>query len=64
MRYIKNILLTLALAGTLSSCVSEVDDVFDKSSNERITEALASNKDVLVNQPNGWLLQMYGNFNF
>lgn len=64
MKYIKNILLTLALAGTLSSCVSEIDDVFDKSSNERINEALASNKDVLVNQPNGWLLQMYGNFDF
>ena len=30
MKYIKNILLTLALAGTLSSCVSEIDDVFDK----------------------------------
>ena len=42
MRYIKNILLTLALAGTLSSCVSEVDDVFDKLDMGRISNLLGT----------------------
>ena len=36
MRYIKNILFALTAVLTISSCVSEVDDVFDKPSSQRI----------------------------
>lgn len=64
MRYIKNILLAAAAVMTISSCVSEVDDVFDKSSSQRIEEAMAADKAVLVNQTNGWVLKMYGDLDF
>ena len=64
MRYIKNLLLALATILTISSCVSEVDDVFDKSSSQRIEEAMAADKAILVNQPNGWLLKIYGDLDF
>lgn len=64
MRYIKNILLAAAAVMTISSCVSEVDDVFDKSSSQRIEETIAADKAVLVNQTNGWVLKMYGDLDF
>lgn len=64
MRYFKNILIAIAATLTVSSCVSEVDDVFDKSSTERINEAMNADKAVLVGQQNGWLLKMYGDLEF
>lgn len=64
MRHIKHLLFALATVLTVSSCVSDVDDVFDKSSSQRITEAIAADKAILVNQPNGWVLKIYGDLDF
>ena len=64
MKYIKSLLFALATMMTVSSCVSEVDDSFDKPSSQRIEEAMAADKAVLVNQTNGWVLKMYGNLDF
>ena len=64
MRYIKNILYALTAVLTISSCVSEVDDVFDKPSSQRIAETMAADKAVLVNQSNGWVLKIYGDLDF
>ena len=64
MRYIKNILFAFATVMAISSCVSEVDDTFEKPSSQRIEEAMAADKAVLVNQTNGWVLKMYGNLDF
>lgn len=64
MRYIKNTLLALLTVMAAGSCVSEVDDTFDKASSQRIEEAMSADKAILVNQPNGWLLKIYGNLDF
>ncbi len=64
MRHIKHLLFALATVLTISSCVSDVDDVFDKPSSQRITEAIAADKAILVNQPNGWVLKIYGDLDF
>ncbi|MDE6150791.1 MAG: DUF4302 domain-containing protein [Prevotella sp.] len=68
MKKIYNILFVLLAALTYTSCTSEVDDVFDKSSAERIAEALATDKQMLVDAPNGWLMEYfcedtYGGYN-
>lgn len=68
MKKIFNILFVLLAAMTYTSCTSEVDDVFDKSSAERIAEALATDKQMLVDAPNGWLMEYfcedtYGGYN-
>lgn len=59
----KKLLYLFAFAtsvATLSSCVSEVDDVFDKSSTERITESKAELYKTLQAAPNGWVMYLYG----
>lgn len=68
MKKIYNILFFLLAAFTYTSCTSEVDDVFDKSSADRMTEALAADKQMLVDAPNGWLMEYfcedtYGGYN-
>ncbi len=52
------ILLVLALG--LASCAGEVEDIFDKSSAQRVNEALQADMDILTSAENGWLLEMYG----
>jgi len=68
MKKIYNILFFLLAAFTYTSCTSEVDDVFDKSSADRMAEALNADKQMLVDAPNGWLMEYfcedtYGGYN-
>lgn len=68
MKKIYNILFFLLAAFTYTSCTSEVDDVFDKSSADRMAEALTTDKQMLVDAPNGWLMEYfcedtYGGYN-
>ena len=53
--------LILAAIGLMAytSCTNEVDDVFDKSSAERIQDAIEADKDVLTSAANGWLMEYY-----
>lgn len=64
MKYIKNLLFAFATIMAVSSCVSEVDDVFDEPSSQRITETIAAEKAILVGQANGWVLKIYGDLDF
>ena len=52
------ILLTAALA--FAACTYEIDDVFEKSSAERISEEMARTKELLQSPSNGWLIYYYG----
>ena len=52
------ILLTAALA--FAACTYEIDDVFEKSSAERISEEMARTKALLQSPSNGWLMYYYG----
>lgn len=68
MKKIYNILFVLLATLTYTSCTNEVDDVFDKSSADRIAEALTTDKKMLVDAPNGWLMEYfcentYGGYN-
>lgn len=60
---IKNILsfiMLLALPTLLfTSCLKDQEDIFDKSSSERMQEALQNAKDVLRGQANGWVMDYY-----
>jgi len=65
MRKIINMLLaSMAAVGIYTSCTPEVDDVFDKSSAERIEDALAADKQILVSAQNGWKMEIFGNKDF
>ena len=50
-----------AVMGLLAytSCTNEVDDVFDKSSAQRIQEAIEADKAVLTSAANGWMMEYY-----
>lgn len=68
MKKIYSLLLLLTAMMVLSSCKNEVDDIFEKSSSERVADALKSYKDILVAAPNGWRMQyvaneQYGGYN-
>lgn len=58
------ILLSLATMGVFSSCTYEVDDVFDKSSAERIQETIQKDFEVLTSAPNGWLVSYYADLTY
>lgn len=47
------------LALLLSACTYRIEDVFDKSSSERISEAIANTYDVLKGAPDGWIMEYY-----
>lgn len=64
MKYINKLLFAMATIMAVSSCVNEVDDVFDKPSSQRVAETMAADKAILVGQPNGWVLKIYGNMDF
>ena len=51
--------LWLAIAAVFTACKTEVDDVFEKSSAERITEAMAKCRETLVGAKNGWVMEYY-----
>lgn len=68
MRKLYKILIALVAAVSLASCTGEVDDIFDRSSADRMSEALATDRQLLVDAPNGWLMQYfcedtYGGYN-
>lgn len=60
MKKIYNILFVLLAGLSFVACTNEVDDVFDKSSAERIQEAINADMKMLVDAPNGWLMEYYG----
>lgn len=64
MKKIFNLLLLLAAMTLYTACTPEVDDVFPESSSQRMTNNLASTKEVLQSAPNGWIMRMYGNTDF
>lgn len=51
--------LWLAIVAVFTACKTEVDDVFEKSSAERITEAMAKCRETLVGAKNGWVMEYY-----
>ena len=51
--------LWLAIVAAFTACKSEVDDVFDKPSAERITEAIAKCRETLIGAKGGWVMQYY-----
>lgn len=59
MKKIYNFLFILLAGLSLTACTGEVDDVFDKSSADRIAEAIATDKQLLTAAPNGWLMEYY-----
>lgn len=61
MKKILNILIILAACMSFYACSNEEDDVFGKSSSERIEEALTETNTVLTSAKNGWLMKYYGN---
>ena len=57
-----------ALILSATACTSEVDDVFSKSSAERIQEAITNDRNLLPAAPNGWGMEYfadekYGGYN-
>lgn len=60
----QTLLVALTVVATYTACTPEVDDVFEKSSAERIAETLAQDQKILVDAPNGWVTAIYGNTNF
>lgn len=52
--------LLIALLGTIS-CKNEVEDIFDDSAANRITKAMAENKEVFCGATNGWEMQYFAN---
>ncbi len=68
MKHMKKIfsLLFLATATMIlgTSCENEVDDVFDKSSSQRIQETMENYQKVLVAPANGWKMDYYGDTSY
>lgn len=55
-----NYILFLLLTGLcFNACVSEEEDLFEKSAAERMNEALAKYKAILQDNPEGWLMEFY-----
>lgn len=59
MKRIYNILFTLIAVLSFTSCSNDIDEVFDKSSAERVNDAIAEYKTVLTSAENGWLMKYY-----
>lgn len=52
--------LTLCIVlGILFSCTTEVDDIFDTTSSERLEAHMLECKQLLVSAENGWIIQYY-----
>lgn len=59
MKKIYNLLFLLLSVMAWSSCTSDVDEVFDKSSAQRMNEAMSEYKNILTSAENGWLMKYY-----
>lgn len=60
----KNIFLAIlcsALVGGFSSCKNEEDDIFGKSSAERLNETVSSYNDLLRSSADGWAMEYFPN---
>lgn len=55
----KYIIILLTLPLIASSCLKDDDDLFSKSSSERMQEFLNSTAKVLADAPNGWVVEYY-----
>ena len=51
--------ITCFAALLLQACNNEVDDLFDKSAQERMDEELRTCQELLVSAENGWILEYY-----
>lgn len=60
MRIMKKLYILLTAALAFAACTYEIDDVFEKSSAERISEEMARTKALLQSPSNGWLMYYYG----
>ena len=58
MKKIYNLLLFALVLG-LASCTGEVEDIFDKTSAKRVTEAIENDNKILQSAENGWVLSFY-----
>lgn len=59
MKKIFNLLFISLAVIFYSSCTPEEDDLFEKSSAQRIEEAIKMDTEVLTSAPNGWLMEYY-----
>lgn len=59
MKKIYNVLFALVALISFAACSNDVDEVFDKSSSERINETMVECKNVLTSAENGWLMKYY-----
>lgn len=59
MNKILSFALLCSAALSFTACVSEEDDLFDKSAAERLNEASALYSSRLTASPNGWAVQLY-----
>ena len=64
------IIIIVCMATLLASCVRDTENLFDKSAEGRINEAVQTYRDLLTAQTNGWIVeyypektQKYGGFN-
>ena len=56
----KRVLHICAVAAlTLSSCVQDVDDVFDSPASERVRNTAKEFRELLVGNKNGWVMEYY-----
>lgn len=59
MKKIYSLLFTLVMLSAFTACTNEVDDVFDKSSAERIATAINDDTKLLTSAANGWVMKYY-----
>ena len=59
MKKIYSLLLSVVMLSAFTACTNEVDDVFDKSSAERMQDAINDDMQVLTSASNGWLMKFY-----
>lgn len=60
MKKIFNLFTFLAAILLATACSPEVDDLFDKSSSQRMSEAINNTKDILTTPTDGWVMHYYG----
>lgn len=59
MKKIYGLLLSFVMLSAFTACTSEVDDVFDQSSAERISDAISNDTELLTSASGGWLMKFY-----
>ena len=55
----KIIYIAIVFIFALTSCTNEEKDIFGDSAANRMTAALKEYKEILVNAPNGWIMEYY-----